>query len=146
MIESHEPQPFDVATPAVPVLQELQIILGVEDHFTEARALEAALVWYDNTTAAGHALRFSPPPGQRTWHGYTRLLEIDPLLLVPEAGEVTELMVGGDAQRRLARSEGLKRLATPLGLERIVRLKAEYQLRLKDDWTIEVETERLATS
>jgi hypothetical protein len=134
--------PFAVALPAVEILQEMQVILGVAEYFTDGRVLEAALVWYDEMSKAGDALRFSPPSEQRHWRSYSRSLLVDPG--DPPAGppKTTELMVGGEALRRLATSEKLLGLATPVGLEKIIRLKAEYVFRLADDWSVESENER----
>lgn len=130
-----------MVSPVVEVLQELQVALGLEDHPTPGRALETTLVWYDDFTAAGTALMYTPPPGQHTWRGYTRSLAID---CAPPSGanlglEVLPLRVEGEARRRLARSWALLRLTTTHGLEQMVRLKAEHAFRFADGWTIGID-------
>ncbi len=134
----HTPEALEVDHSTADVLQELQVVLGVEDHHTEGLALEAALVWYDDTIKAGDALRFVPPPTQPNWLAYIKSLGIDPEFDDGETPASGAIRVDGRARRRLAESEELLTLATRQGLAQIVRLKAEHAFRLADGWTVEV--------
>lgn len=129
---------FRVAQGTYDVLQELQVILGVEDHGMPARALEATLIWYDDMTNAGDTLRFEPPPGRPGWTGYIRPLVIDSFSS-GMVGWTEKLMVEGPALKRLESSDDLLRLASVRGLERMVQLRAEEAFRKADNWTIEID-------
>lgn len=150
------PWTFDVPPLTVDVLQELQIILSLENHTTYGEALEATLEWYDETIKRGNVLRFSPPPDQPGWKGYVRSLEIDrePATAAdgspptPQAEEEEDQLVRveGAARERLTRSEDLLALTTRNGLERMVRLMAEHEFRLRDRWTVEIDTDKEVAS
>ena len=139
------PTLFDVTFFTLETLQELQVILGLDQHETPGQALETSLVWYDDAGAQGNALRFEPPPTQATWRAYTRRLEVDPAL--PPVVEVhpDRVRVQAEGRERLIASDSLFQLATPQGFEQIVRLRIEAAVRRADDWKIEVETDKGAT-
>lgn len=145
---------FDVPPLTVDILQELQIILSVENHKTHGEALEAALEWYDEAIKQGNVLRFSPPRNQHGWGCYVRSLEIDSEDAAnsnaptprAEEEEDQQVRVEGAARERLIRSQDLFALATRNGLERMVRLMAEHEFRRRDQWTVEIDTDKEVAS
>jgi hypothetical protein len=132
------PEALPVDSTTTDVLQELQIALGVDEHYTEGLALEAAILWYEETVRTGKVLRFLPPADQANWQPYVQSLEIDPGPKDTGAAALGAIRVDGRARRRLVESRELLALATRSGVAQMVRLRAEEAFRRADGWTVEI--------